>query len=274
MTPKLTFKAVPQFLKNKLRFHTFLFVWSIDVACTPSLSLLTDGSALCCCCWQRCCVWESCNRTLRQVVGWSQVSVPWPHSAVSLSSLLATLMPADRKQLLAPAGSAVVSAGSIRPRGQGGRVNITPPSPPPIPSLPKANAAPLGFCCMMGYIQLLRSAGLEECCGCAPSHRLVSGARRDIKAPSRRGREGGRRGLRGSCLIGQRRGALSLSHGWWLIYHSTGEVRPHRPPHPAHHTRTHTHMFNTHTSLTDSPYCSPSPQCFNYPEHQCAFSTV
>ncbi len=126
-----------------------------------------------------------------------------------------------------------------RPRDRGGRVNITPPFPTPILSLPKANVAPVGFCCMIGYIQLLRLAGLEECCGCAPSHWLVSEARRNIKAPQRRGRAMGRRGLRGSCLIGQSRGALSLSHGWWLIYHSTGEVKPHRPPIPVHHTLTH-----------------------------------
>lgn len=167
------------------------------------------------------------------------------------------LMPADRKQLLAPARSAAVSALSgWEAEGAEWTSHLPPPPPHPMPSLPKASVAPLGFCCMMGYIQLLRSAGLEECCGCTPSHRLVSGARRDIKAPSSRGREGGRRGLRGSCLIGQSRGALSLSHGWWLIYHSTGEVRPHRPPLRAHHTHTYTHTFHWQIALTAHHLCS------------------
>lgn len=127
----------------------------------------------------------------------------------------------------------------------------------PIPPLSNANVAPLGFCCMMDYIQLFRLAGLEECCGCAPSHQLPSQARRNIKAASKR-RAGG--GLQGSCLIGQSRGALSLSHGWWLIYHSTGEVRPRRPPLlPA---------TLSHILLTDILSCLLPLQSCNECEHQ------
>lgn len=127
----------------------------------------------------------------------------------------------------------------------------------PIPPLLNANVAPLGFCCMMDYIQLFRLAGLEECCGCAPSHQLLSQARRNIKAASKRRTDGG---LQGSCLIGQSRGALSLSRGWWLIYHSTGEVRPRRPP-----------LLPTtlsHILLTDILSCLLPLQWCNECEHQ------
>lgn len=96
------------------------------------------------------------------------------------------LMPADRKHLFAP----TVSGGFSSWPG----TEWTSLSQPPSLPLPKASVAPLGFCCMMGYIQLPRLAGLEECWGCAPSHQLVSGARRNIKAASRRGREGGWKG--------------------------------------------------------------------------------
>lgn len=83
----------------------------------------------------------------------------------------------------------------------------------------------MGFCCMMGYIQLLYLAGLEECCGCAPSLQLVSGAKRNIKAASRMRQEGAERIMSHWTELG----AMSLSHGWWLIYYPTGEVRPHVP---------------------------------------------
>lgn len=52
------------------------------------------------------------------VMGRGQVSVPWPHSAISLSQLRAVLMPADGKQLLAPDGSAAVSAADLAVSGR------------------------------------------------------------------------------------------------------------------------------------------------------------
>lgn len=54
-------------------------------------------------------------------MGCSQVSVPWPHSAIGLSLLLGTLMPADRKQLLASARSAAVSAADWRYQAEGAK---------------------------------------------------------------------------------------------------------------------------------------------------------
>lgn len=162
-----------------------------------------------------------------------------PHSALSLSSPLATLMPTDRKQLFAPARSVVVSADDPTLSGRGGLSEHRPPF------LPKANVAPLGFCCMMGYIQLLRSTGLEECWGCTPLLSLVTRAKRDIKASLRMGRDrGGRRAQRVMSHWAERGGTRPVT---WLMadlpLHWRGEAR--RPPLP-----------HTYTSLTDSPCCS------------------
>lgn len=135
----------------------------------------------------------------------SQVSAPWPQSAISLSSRRATLMPADRKQLLALAGSAAVSAGELTSR--------LPRSPPPNPSFSKGqcsssglllhdgiySAAPFGWFRGMLLVRPLPSVGQWS----------EEGYQSSVEEGAGRGQEG----LRGSCLIGQSRGALSLSHG-------------------------------------------------------------
>lgn len=103
-----------------------------------------------------------------------------------LASLLAAIMLADRKQLLATTRSELGSAddpmlSGRRAEGLRGEQNS-------MPVCSQRPACLLGFCCMMGYVQLLRSTALEECCcGCAPSHCLSSRASRDIKAPLGRG---------------------------------------------------------------------------------------
>lgn len=142
--------------------------------------------------------------------------MPWPHGAISLSSPLATLMPADRKQLLAPARSAAVSADdpalSGREGGGGGeRVNITPLSPPQsIPFFSKGQCGSSGLLLHDGIYSAAPSGWFR---GMLRVHPLPSVGQWSEEGYQSSVKEGAGRGLRGSCLIGQSRGALSLSHG-------------------------------------------------------------
>lgn len=167
-------------------------------------------------------------------------------------------MLADRKQLLAPAGSAVVLADDLAPldwEANGGQWGCTVPPPTSIPSFRMATWVLRGLCCMIGYIQLLHSAGLEECCRCAPSRRLVSGARRDIKALLMRGWEGSGRVMSHWAELGGH-WACHMADGWFTTpLERWGLIAPHASP-------THPHIL-----LTDSPYCLPPLQCFYNLEH-------
>lgn len=150
-------------------------------------------------------------------------------------------MTADRKQLLASTRSAVALADDLRMSEPQPFLN-----PHSFPS--KGQCGSYGLLYMMGYIQLLYLAGLEECCGCAPSLQLVSGAKRNIKAASRMRQEGAERIMSHWTELG----AMSLSHGWWLIYYPTGEVRPHVPSLLLTTQTFHWHIYFTHHHLSNA----------------------
>lgn len=132
----------------------------------------------------------------------SQVTVLGPYCAVSLSQLLTTLMPADRKQLFAPTGLAVVSAADLG--------LSEPPFPNPHPFPTKGQCGSSGLLLHDGIYSAAPFGWFGGMLGVCPLPSVGQWSEEEYQSCIE---EGAGRGLRGSCLIGQSRGALSLSHG-------------------------------------------------------------
>lgn len=124
---------------------------------------------------------------------------------------LAKLMSADGEQLLSPAGSAAVSADDPAlsgRRAEGAEGTSLVPPPTPFPS--KSQCGSSGLLLHDGICSAASSGWFRGMLRVCPLPLVGQWSGEGYQSPV----EGGAgSGLRGSCLIGQSRGALSLSHG-------------------------------------------------------------